>query len=207
MAGCPLGTRTGRCSVCSRGQRSTPTSGLPRARGGCKSTGPTTPCTGSTGLQAGRSWLSSTSLSEETLYHFQEPVRPKAVVFLVGFTAFWLAALIIFREPFTVEFAVGTVVWIGLVCHFTSLIVKGGKWRMEVTEQVVRWHGPGQGDRTIRHADVESFEVVERPDSPSKMCVRLKSGETVFIPEIGDWHALYGIFLTKWRFLGWRRVR
>ncbi len=150
-------------------------------------------------------------MSEDILYEFEERVRPKAIIFLTGFSAFWFGFfgydLIVNKAPFTVASAIGTAVWIGLVCLFAFLIAKGGAWRVEVTEEAIRWHGPLEGDRTIRHADVESFEVIESRQLSPRMCVRLKSGETVFIPDIGDWRALHRIFLIKWKYLGRRRIR
>lgn len=152
-------------------------------------------------------------VNEGIPYECDEPVRSTSVVFLVGFSGFWFAfvgyGLLVKREPFTVESSIGTGVFVLLVCFFVFLIFKGGVWHIEMNDDHVRWYGPLHGDLTIRHGDVESFEVVvsggDSGGSPSTR-VLLKSGETVILPSTGDQQVVHQLLLRKWNFRGERET-
>ena len=152
-------------------------------------------------------------MSQGVLYDFEEPVRGTCLVLLLGFGGFWFGffgyGLIVNRQPFTVASAIGTGVFVLLVSVLAAYLVKGGVWRLEVSDDAVRWHGPFEGDTLIRDEDVESFEVVvsggDSGASPSTH-VLLKSGETVILPKIGDQQVVHKLLLTKWNYRGKRTI-
>jgi hypothetical protein len=116
---------------------------------------------------------------------------------------------LIVNENVTVGPVIGTVVFVPLACLFIWFIIKGGTWRLEITDEAVHWHCPLEGDGNIRHEDVESFEVLVKRGGYGAIrpCARLRSGETVEIPITGDQRAVHQILLTKWKYLGRRVVR
>jgi hypothetical protein len=152
-------------------------------------------------------------MSEHFLYKYEAPVRPKNIIFLVGFGGFWFGFFgndLIVNQNVTVESVIGTIVFVPLACLFILCIIKGGTERLEITDEAVHWHCPVDGDGTIRHEDVESFEILVKrvPNGEmSRTCARLKSGETVIIAPMGDPHTVHQILLMKWKYLGRRVVR
>jgi hypothetical protein len=128
---------------------------------------------------------------------------------LIGFGGFWFGFFgydLVVKGEVGLASVIGTVVFVGLACLFTVLIIKGGKWTLEVTQEAVHWHCPLEGDRTVSHVDVESFEVVAEQGRSPVTYARLKTGERVVIPSVGDQRAVHEILLTKWKYLGKRYV-
>ena len=147
-----------------------------------------------------------------SLYRFEQPVRSTSLLFILGFAAIWFIVfgygLIIYRQPFTLTSASGTVVFLLIpMIIFLTYLFKGGIWSIQITDEALCWHGPFQGDTMIRHEDVESFEVVifsGEPGASPRTQAYLKSGEKVVVPGIGDNQRVHRLLLTKWKYRGTR---
>lgn len=148
-------------------------------------------------------------MNARVLYESETRLRPLFVVFLIGFSGFWFGffgyGLLVKNEPFSVASAIATVIFGALDCFFLVGIIRGGSQSIRICDDAVRWSGPWVGSRTILHADVDSFEVIEPGgDASLSTRIQLKSGEAVFLPSIGDGAAIHRILLTKWKYLGRR---
>jgi len=153
-------------------------------------------------------------MSPVVFYEAEESVRVKCACFLLALPILWFALFafesIVARapcsletgKPWAVPFTITTIV-MGLVgCLCVVGLIRGGTWYLQVNDEAVLWHGPLVGKRSIRHADVEWFEypVGLGEGSPSTR-IRLRSGETIYLPNIGDQFAVHQLLLKKWKLL------
>ena len=137
------------------------------------------------------------------LYEAEEPVRAGSVVFALSFGGLWFGfwgyGLLVAGSPITVDAIIATVVLILLEGLFVAGIIHGGVRYLQVNDEAVLWRGPLEGKRSILHTDVEWFEipVAYGEGSPSTR-IRLKSGKTIYLPDIGDQSVVHQLLLKKW---------
>jgi hypothetical protein len=143
-------------------------------------------------------------MSPTILYEAEEPVRVGSFLFALTFGGIWFAVwgygLLVAGSPITLDAIIATVVLVLLEGLFIAGIVHGGVRYLQVNDEAVLWHGPLEGKKSIRHADVEWFEILIAygEGSPSTR-IRLKTGETIYLPNIGDQYVVHQLLLKRWK--------
>ena len=142
-------------------------------------------------------------MSSTILYEAEESVRALCIAFMLGFGVLWFAVwgygLIVTGDSFTADAIIGTLVFVLLEAVFIAGIVHGGVRYLQVNDREVLWRGPLEGDRRVRHTDVDWFEIpVAYGEGTPSTRIRLKSGETIYLPDIGDQALVHQLLLARW---------
>src|SRR5882762_3769399 len=103
-------------------------------------------------------------MSPQILYRWEEHVRGKCLVFLVGAGAAWFGiigyGLLVRGDPLTLTSTAGTCFFaiVGLACVTFAFI--GGTDCMEISDEAICWKRPIGKPRAIAFQDIKCYEIV-----------------------------------------------
>lgn len=142
-------------------------------------------------------------MSSTILYEAEESVRAKCIAFLLMFGGLWFTVwgyrVLLAGGSLTPDAIIGTGVFVLLESLFAAGIVRGGVRYIQVNDREVFWRGAIEGDRRVQHTDVDWFEIpVAYGEGTPSTRIRLKSGETFYLPNIGDQAVVHQLLLARW---------